>query len=152
MRRNDKSWPERGGSSGAFLSGSGATDPDGALAVVRERLVQLEQQVLAQYTATATYATIAQHAVEQARAEARADLDRAQAVIIGLLDRLRAEIAGAGIGGESLGGAATEPLNASASGAIDTRLTSIERRIIDLVATVNELTLQNAELRARLKQ
>lgn len=151
MRRGERSWSERTEGTTPFLSSADSTDAAAALAVIRERLVQLEQQVLAHYTATATYATIAQNAVEQARAEARADLDRAQAVIIGLLDRLRGELAGAGIGGEGLGAPSSEPVSASATGAIDARLTTIERRIIDLVATVNELTLQNAELRARLQ-
>ena len=73
-------------------------DPDPSESVksvageLRDRLGKVEQQVLAQYTATAAYATLSQQGVETARAEARADLDRSQATVIGLIDRLRTEM------------------------------------------------------------
>ena len=39
---------------------------------LRDRITRVEQQVMAQYTATAAYATLAQQGAENARAEARA--------------------------------------------------------------------------------
>lgn len=59
---------------------------------LRERLVKVEEQVLAQFKSTAAYATLAQQGADQARGEARADHERLQNTIIGLLDRLRAEM------------------------------------------------------------
>jgi hypothetical protein len=59
---------------------------------LRERLVKVEEQVLGHYSSTAAYATLAQQGDAQARAEARADHERLQATIIGLLDRLRVEM------------------------------------------------------------
>lgn len=69
---------------------------------LRDRLTQLEQQVLAQYTATAAYATIAEQRAEGVRAEARADLDRERRTLVGLMEALRTEVAERGA--SSIGG------------------------------------------------
>ncbi len=58
----------------------------------RNRLVKLEQQVMSQYTAMAAYATIAKTDSESVKVEARADLDRSQSTVIGLVEKLRTEV------------------------------------------------------------
>jgi hypothetical protein len=63
------------------------TDPD-----LRDRVARLEIQVMQQYTAMAAYATIGQQQVETAQSELRGDIDRAQAMTVGLLDRTRREL------------------------------------------------------------
>lgn len=92
MRRSDKSWLEFDELTKPFLA-PGSDESVTAVAVeLRDRMVKVEQQVLAQYTATAAYATLSQQGVDQARAEARADLDRAQSTVFSLLDTLRTEV------------------------------------------------------------
>lgn len=90
--RADKNWMEFDGPTKPFLSPDSDENAASVAVELRDRMVKVEQQVLAQYTATAAYATLAQQGVEQARLESRADLDRSQNTIIGLLDRLRSEI------------------------------------------------------------
>ena len=93
LRRSEKNWMEHEDEAPkGFLDESPDNTAAQAATELRERVTKVEQQVLAQYTATAAYATLAQQGVETARAEARADLDRTQATIIGLLDRLRTEL------------------------------------------------------------
>ncbi len=58
---------------------------------LRERVAKLEVQMMAQYTAMAAYATIAQNNVDAAKAESRHDVDRTQATLIGLIERVRQE-------------------------------------------------------------
>jgi hypothetical protein len=54
---------------------------------LRERMLTVEQKVLAQYAASAAYATIAQQNVDTARAEARADLDRMERRLTNLVEQ-----------------------------------------------------------------
>ncbi len=75
-----------------FLDPESSENTTSVALELRERLLKVEEQVLGQYSSTAAYATLAQQAVEQARGEARADHERLQATIIGLLDRLRVEM------------------------------------------------------------
>jgi cell division septum initiation protein DivIVA len=75
-----------------FLDPESSENPAAVAVELRERLLKLEEQVLGQYSSTAAYATLAQQQAEQARAEARADHERLQTTIIGLLDRLRVEM------------------------------------------------------------
>jgi hypothetical protein len=60
---------------------------------LRERISKLETQMMAQYTAMAAYATIAQNATEGLRSEMRSDIDRSQSTTIGLVERVRRECA-----------------------------------------------------------
>lgn len=60
---------------------------------LRDRISKLETQTLAQYTAMAAYATIAQNATDGMRAELRSDIDRSQSTTIGLVERVRRECA-----------------------------------------------------------
>ena len=91
MRRNDKSWMELDELLEPFLPAKSAETGTAVAVEFRNRLVKLEQQVMAQYTAMAAYATIAKQDVEAARAEV-VDLDRSQATLIGLIEKLRNEV------------------------------------------------------------
>lgn len=75
-----------------FLDPESSENATSVAVELRERLLKVEEQVLGQYSSTAAYATLAQQGADQARAEARADHERLQNTIIGLLDRLRAEM------------------------------------------------------------
>ena len=92
MRRNDKSWAELDEPMEPFLPEESSENSTTQAIELRNRLVKLEQQMMAQYTAMAAYATIAKNDVESAKAESRADLDRSQATLIGLLEKLRKEV------------------------------------------------------------
>lgn len=113
---------------------------------LRERMTRVEQQVMAQYTATAAYATLAQQSVETARAEARADLDRSQATIFGLLDRLRVEL------GSRLDGIEGRPSLPSTSLALDaaSRLAMLEDRMSAMVGALESCVRDNLLLRQQV--
>ena len=78
MRRSEKSWMDFDELTKPFLAPDSDESVTSVAVELRDRMVKVEQQVLAQYTATAAYATLAQQGVDQARAESRADLDRSQ--------------------------------------------------------------------------
>jgi len=90
--KQDRKWMETEDASMPFF------DPDAPETVatvageLRERMLTVEQKVLAQYTASAAYATIAQQNVDTARAEARADLDRMERRLTNLVEQLRDEV------------------------------------------------------------
>ena len=89
MRRRDKSWMDFDELTKPFLAPDSPESATTVAVELHDRMVKVEQQVLAQYTATAAYATLAQQGAEQVRAEARADLDRVQSTALGLIDKLR---------------------------------------------------------------
>ena len=100
-----------------------STESARAVAIdMRDRLAKLEQQMLAQYSAMASYATIAQHGVDTARAESRHDLDRSQATLIGLIERVRRECA------DSIQG--VEARTGGGSGGESSRVTALEQRLV----------------------
>lgn len=80
------------GESAPFLPGEGEQEATTAALQTRERLAMVEEQLKSQFTSIAAYAQISQHAVETARAESRADLDREKSMILSLLERLREEV------------------------------------------------------------
>ena len=93
MRRKGDMFKEFTDRDGApFLPGEGEQEATTAALQTRERLTMVEEQLKSQFTSIAAYAQISQHAVETARAESRADLDREKATILGLLERLREEV------------------------------------------------------------
>ena len=61
MRRNDKSWTDLDELLEPFLPEEHAETGTAVAVEFRNRLVKLEQQVLAQYTSMAAYATIAKN-------------------------------------------------------------------------------------------
>ncbi|HEX3090724.1 MAG TPA: hypothetical protein VHQ23_18875, partial [Ilumatobacteraceae bacterium] len=91
MRRNDKSWMELDELLEPFLPAEHNETGTAVAVEFRNRLVKLEQQVMSQYTSMAAYATIAKQDCEAVKVEARADLDRSQATVIGLTEKLRNE-------------------------------------------------------------
>ena len=148
MRRTEKKWMEYDEASTPFLSPDSEETATSVAAELRERMAKVEQQVLAQYTATAAYATVGQQGVEQARAESRADLDRSQSTIIGLLDRLRAEI------GNRLDGLETRTLGAGHAFASDaaTRLAAIEERMSGVLHALEGCVHENMVLRQQIDE
>jgi hypothetical protein len=109
-----------------FLPDEVAQEIQTASTEVRERLTKLEQQMLAQYSAMAAYATIAQTATDGARVELRHDIDRSQATMIGLIERVRRECNDAIAGVEArLGGG---------PGGESARLVALESKVVSLEA------------------
>ena len=90
MRRKSDMWTDFSGES--FLPGEGEQAAKAAAADVRERLAMVEDQLKSQYTSMAAYAQISQQAIDTARAEARADLDRERATIVSLVEHVRGEL------------------------------------------------------------
>lgn len=88
MRRKSDMWRD---AEGDFLPGESEQQAKQAAAQTRDRLALLEEQLKSQFTSMAAYAQISKQAVDNARAEARADLDREKATVISLVERLRDE-------------------------------------------------------------
>ncbi|MCB9392686.1 MAG: hypothetical protein H6514_03365 [Acidimicrobiaceae bacterium] len=95
---------------------------------LRDRIARLETQMMAQYTAMAAYAQIAQNNTEAARAESRSDLDRSQSTVIGLIERVRRECADAIQGVEVRAG--------GGEGSDLARLAALEERFDGLAAAL----------------
>ena len=146
--RADKSWMEFDELTKPFLSPDSDESATSVAVELRDRMVKVEQQVLAQYTATAAYATLAQQGVDQARAESRADLDRSQATIIGLLDRLRAEIS------NRLDGIDARPHSANGAMPADTaaRLSAMEDRMNGVLHALEGCVHENMMLRQQIDE
>lgn len=146
--RADRSWMEFDELTRPFLSPDSDESATSVAIELRDRMVKVEQQVLAQYTATAAYATLAQQGVEQARLESRADLDRSQSTIIGLLDRLRSEINnrldGLDARGHLGGGGAPSDTGA--------RLHAMEERMNGVLRALEDCVHENMVLRQQLDE
>ncbi len=141
MRRNEKSWMESDEPVEPFLPLE-QTETGAAVAVeFRNRLVKLEQQVMSQYTSMAAYATIAKQDGEAVKREARADLDRSQATVIGLLEKLRNEV-----------NARLDRLERRIGGDLTvddvTRLARVETDLASATAALQQCLKENQELRA----
>jgi paraquat-inducible protein B len=141
MRRNDKGWMERGEPLEPFLPDEHAEAGTAVAVEVRSRLVKLEQQVMAQYTSMAAYATIAKHDVERVRAESRSDLDRSQAMLIGLIERLRSEV-DVRLGRSSASG--------DLSVDVGTRLIQVEHDLVSATDALQQCIRENQELRSQV--
>ena len=92
MRRKSDMWQAYTDGSGAFLPGEDEQAARAAAVDVRERLTMVEEQLRSQFTSMAAYAQIAQQSIDQARAEARADLDREKSTLVTLVERVRDEV------------------------------------------------------------
>jgi hypothetical protein len=95
---------------------------------LRDRISKLETQMMAQYTAMAAYAQIAQNNTEAVRAEGRHDLDRSQSTLIGLIERVRRECTDAIQGVQVRAG--------SGEGSDDARLALMEQRFDGLASAL----------------
>lgn len=149
LRKTDKSWMEQGDELAMpFLDPESNESATSVAVELRDRMVKVEQQVLAQYTATAAYATLAQQGVETARAEARADLDRTQATLIGLIDRLRTELT------NRMDGVEARPSLPSTSLALDaaSRLAMVEDRLSAMVGALESCVRDNIVLRQQVDE
>ncbi len=148
MRRTEKNWMEYDELTKPFLAPDSDESATAVAIELRDRMVKVEQQVLAQYTATAAYATLAQQGVETARAEARADLDRTQATVFGLIDRLRTEV------NNRVEGIESRPTLPSTSLALDaaSRLAALEDRMNAMVGALESCVRDNILLREQVNE
>ena len=144
MRRNEKSWMELDELLEPFLPAEHNETGTVVAVEFRNRLVKLEQQTLSQYTSMAAYATIAKQDVEAVKVEARSDLDRSQATVIGLTEKLRNEISARldGLERRSAGGDLSE------DGA--SRLANVERHLASAVTALQQCLQENQELRTQI--
>jgi hypothetical protein len=145
MRRNDKSWMDSDGTFEPFLPAEDVEAEAAAAAEIRNRLVKLEQQVLAEYTAMAAYATIAKQDSEAVRTEARADLDRSQATVIGLMEKLRNEVNGRLDLLERRAGT-------DLSGDDVSRLVHVENQLANALGALQQCLHENQELRTQIAE
>lgn len=111
-----------------FLPDETAQDVKIASNDLRERVGKLETQMMAQYTAMAAYAQIAQNNTEAVRAEGRHDLDRSQSTVIGLIERVRRECTDAVQGAQARQG--------TGEGSDDARVGRLEARFEGLAAAL----------------
>ncbi|MGZ4671403.1 MAG: hypothetical protein ACXVH5_11770 [Ilumatobacteraceae bacterium] len=143
MRRNEKSWMEPDEPMEPFLPLEQAESGAAVAIEFRNRLVKLEQQVMSQYTSMAAYATIAKQDAEAVKREARADLDRSQATVIGLLEKLRNEV-----------NARLDRLERRSGGDLTvddvTRLSRVETDLASATAALQQCLKENQELRAEI--
>lgn len=146
MRRTDKNWTTLDEMRDSFLPDPATEDASNAAVELRERLVKVEQQVLAQYTATAAYATIAKQNVDTCRAEARADLDRVQGTVVALIEKLRNEVHNRLGAGESL--LVTSPAVAGVDAMA--RLAALEEKLATMSNVLERTVRENETLRAQV--
>lgn len=146
MRRNDKSWAELDELLEPFLPEEAAENATAASVELRKRLVKLEQQVMSQYTSMAAYATIAKQDVESTKTECRSDLDRSQATLIGLLEKLRNEV------NTRLDGLERRSAGGDLSGDAGSRLGRLEGDLASATAALQECVRENQELRVQVAE
>ena len=113
---------------------------------LRERMLTVEQKVLAQYAASAAYATIAQQNVDTARAEARADLDRMERRLTNLVEQLRDEVV------QRVEGAPVRASIPSTSLSIDAaaRLGALEERVGAMMSALESCIKENLTLHRQI--
>ena len=131
-----------------FLDPEGTENTASVALELRERLLKLEEQVLGQYSSTAAYATLAQQGADQARAEARADHERLQTTIIGLLDRLRVEMNTRLDAVESRPAAGTAALSTDASA----RFVELEEKTNVVITALHAFGQENVRLRQQVEE
>lgn len=131
-----------------FLDPEGSENTASVALELRERLLKVEEQVLGQYSSTAAYATLAQQGVDQARAEARADHERLQHTIIGLLDRLRVEM------NSRLDALEARPTQAGAAITTDAsaRIAELEERTNVVITALHAYGQENVRLRQQVEE
>lgn len=146
MRRNDKSWAELDELLEPFLPEESAEAATATAIEFRKRLVKLEQQVMSQYTAMAAYASIGKQDVEAAKTEGRADLDRSQSTLIGLLEKLRNEVNG------RLDSLERRSADGDLSDEAGSRLSRVETELAAATASLQQCLDENRELRAQVSE
>jgi hypothetical protein len=149
MRRTEKTWMDYDELTKPFLDPESDEGTTTVVVELRERMTKVEQQVLAQYTATAAYATLAQQSVDTARAEARADLDRTQATLIGLIDRLRTEMSNKV---EGLDARPSISAGAAVSLDVTARFSVLEERMHAMIGALEDCVRENLLLRRQVDE
>ena len=151
LRRNQKqsdTWVSDTEAAVPFLGEEGVENPAMVAIELRNRMATVEQQVLSQYTATAAYVTLAQQHTDEARAEARSDLDRVQATMIGLIEQVRADVKNrldcANIRPELPGTALTID--------VGSRMAALEDRLQAMVGALESCVRENMALRQQLDE
>ena len=148
MRRSEKNWAEFEEATQPFLP-AGSDETVAAVATeLRDRMAKVEQQVLAQYTATAAYATLAQQGLDNTRAESRNDLDRAQSTVFSLLDRLRTDLTNRLEALENRPEARANALLGDSSG----KVAALEERMKALVVALEGCVQENFALRQQVDE
>jgi hypothetical protein len=145
MRRNDKGWMEPDGNFEPFFPAEDVEAEAAAAAEIRNRLVKLEQQVMAEYTAMAAYATIAKQDAEAVKTEARADLDRSQATVIGLMEKLRNEV-------NARLDALERRSGTDLTGEDVNRLVHVEQQLANALGALQQCLQENQELRGQIAE
>ena len=146
MRRNDKSWAELDEMLEPFLPEESAEAASAVAIELRTRLVKLEQQVMSQYTSMAAYSTISKQDVQAAKVEGRADLDRSQATLIGLLEKLRNEV------NTRLDGLERRSNGGDLSGDAGSRLGRVEQNLAEATSALQQCLEENNQLRAQVAE
>jgi uncharacterized phage infection (PIP) family protein YhgE len=142
MRKHDKTTGEFDEFTKTFLPEESEEQATAVAIELRHRLNKVEQQVQALYTSMAAYATIAQQNVDTARAEARADTDRAQATLIGLTEKLRNEMLARMSGADHR----AAPLATMASDGND-RMADLEDKLSTMASALEIYARENAALK-----
>jgi hypothetical protein len=139
--KHDKGWAELDEHDAApamgFLPDEQSENNQVAITDLRGRVTRLEQQTQALYTSMASYATIAERNTELARQEARADLDRSQSTVIGLVEKVRRDLSGQAPSG--YGGVAAAAVSSD-------RVLRLDERLDALTAMVEQLAREQHEL------
>lgn len=149
-RNNEKTWMEPLAVATPFLDEDSAESATSVAVELRARMATVEEQMLAHFSSTAAYATLAQQAVEQARGEARADHERLQATIIGLLDRLRTEMSSRLDAVETHHPTLAAP--AIAAPDVSARLTELEDRTNVLITALHAYGQESIRLRQQVDE
>lgn len=148
-QKDNDTWTTESEPVAPFLEDADAESPVAVATELRNRMATVEQQVLSQYTATAAYVTLAQQGTDAARAEARADLDRVQATVIGLIEQVRADVKNrldcANIRPEP-------PLESMMSFNTTARLAALEDRLHAMVSALESCVQENITLRHQVDQ
>jgi len=108
-----------------FFGDEEAAASDALLLEVHDRVKQVEAQIHSQFTSMAAYAQIAQEQVELARAESRAETERAERRVLELVERERADRIDALTGNSPSAAGWNSP-------EIDARLNALERSVAEI--------------------
>jgi hypothetical protein len=98
---------------------------------LREIVIDLTERVHAQFTTISAHAEIARQQVEFARDEAHADVERTREMLIGLIERARADIGGQA--GLHVPGSPPGP----SSAAHTERIEALELRIVEIIGSLD---------------
>lgn len=112
-----------------FFGDEEAADQGAQIEDLRDRVKQVEGQINSQFTSMAAYAQIAQEQIELARAESKAETERAESRTTQLIERERADRLGSAMsGGHSTG----------VSSDVEARLNALEDAVDTIKVGIND--------------